>query len=224
MTEDKAGTVRISRVDPCSPAAFCGKLALGDKIVSVDRKSCRGMRASEVIALMEGPQNTLLQVCVCHAIMVPMFDEFAPEFNVWLLRSGIGASDPALSEQHAQKEGCVGLVVSEGDDESVWHVDHVKVGGAAWLGASVHPMQKRIWGADETSCAIIAGDEIETVDGHSVLNLADAPSVMYGKCLTRVQLGIIRNGEPLFAHIVRSPVLEGTQVYVFTCVALRSLT
>jgi hypothetical protein len=200
LYEDDTGSMCIESIAPLSPAALSGRLALHDRIVAVNDVLCEGMPAIEVVALLVSVGEGQL----IHLRVQPASSNHAPDLGVWVLHCG----DHGMpTRQQADSLGSLGAVVSEGDEDTVWHVEQVKVGGAAWLGAAHASMQSSI-AHGEIEHALREGDRIETVDGQSVCN-ADAPAVLQGPCFTRMSIGIMRNGTPLFVDIIRSPVLTG---------------
>jgi hypothetical protein len=200
LYEDDTGSMCIESIAPLSPAALSGRLALHDRIVAVNDVSCQGMPAIEVVSLLVSVGEGQL----IHLRVQPASSNHAPGLGVWVLHYG---DHGVQTRQQADSLGSVGAVVSEGDEDTVWHVEQVKVGGAAWLGAAHASMQSSI-AHGEIEHALREGDRIETVDGQSVCN-ADAPAVLQGPCFTRMSIGIMRNGTPLFVDIIRSPVLTG---------------
>jgi hypothetical protein len=200
LYEDDTGSMCIESIAPLSPAALSGRLALHDRIVAVDDVSCEGMQAIEVVSLLMSVGEGRL----IHIRVQPASSSHAPDIGVWVLHS---ADHGVQTRQQADSLGSVGAVVSEGNGDTVWHVETVKVGGGAWLGAAHASMQSSI-AHGEIEHALREGDRIETVDGQSVCN-ADAPALLRGPCFTRMNMGIMRNGTPLFVDIIRSPVLTG---------------
>ena len=216
------GAVRIKRILPCGPAAFCGKLALDDVIIGIDHVSCVGKTVSDVTTLIGGPSGSIIHVCVRASI-----DPDSPAQGVWMLRSEIlhqGAEEAVLNgeayrELHGQygKARFVGTAVGTGEGyagigaavaiaEHVWSVESIKAGGGAWLGMSLPEMlQANLDGCMQHS--LIQGDVIESVDGVGVLHLP-SPLVLRGECFTRVRLGIVRGGVPLSLDVIRSRVLD----------------
>jgi len=193
--------VRICGISPFSVAALSGRLALHDRIVAVNGVSCEGLSAFQVVSLLRDGAGPLL-----HVRVRPLLSNHASSEHVaWVLRvRADGPSDIPTLERYANS-GSVGAVISEGDNEALWHVDHIKIGGAAWLAAEHASMQSTIHG--ETHVTLMEGDCIETVNGRSVRD-TDAPAVLRGPWFTRIRLGVLRNGIPLAVDMVRSPVME----------------
>lgn len=57
-----AERVVILDIKPRSPAAFCGRLAVGDDILAVDEQSTAGMSAAAVSQLVRGAEGSILRL------------------------------------------------------------------------------------------------------------------------------------------------------------------
>ena len=193
--------IRIRRIVPGSPAAICGKLALHDQIVSVDHVSCIDLEASKVMRMLQGIENSLVHILVRTGV-----EDVSPLHSVWLLRT-----DAGKYEASDASDGSIGAVIAETEETSAWQVDSIKRGGGAWLGG----LQKMssISHLCHDNC-LWEGDKIEMVDGVSVGQLPDAPTVLVGRAFTRVVLCILRDKRQLFVQVVRSPLLTGTLLEV----------
>ena len=192
---------RIRRIVPGSPAALCGKLALHDQIVSVDHVSCIDLEASKVMRMLQGVENSLVHLLVRTGV-----ENVSSLHSVWLLRTDTGkykASDAS--------DGSIGAVIAETEETGAWQVDSIKRGGGAWLGGL--QQMSSISHLCHDNC-LWEGDKIEMVDGVSVGQLPDAPTVLVGRAFTRVVLCILRDKRQLFVQVVRSPLLTGTLLEV----------
>ena len=193
LYDDGSGAVRVENILPWGPAAFSGRIALHDEILSVAEVPCWGMSASQVVNLLQGPSGSPLRVVVRAGEL---------QYDVFMLR-GI-AHAPSRHDFDLQ-HGSVGAIIVECTD-CAWQVEHVKRGGGAWLGSSPGETSGP---RSRVEPSLMAGDLIETVNGTSVKHVPDAPTVLCGLLYTRVQLGILRSMSPLSVHIVRGPVLCG---------------
>jgi hypothetical protein len=208
--------VVICSIRPRTPAALCGRLAVGDEILEVDENSTEGMDASAVSNLVRGrTEGSVLRLFLRKGI------DDATSFEVYLMRSSIHAvpSSPSqialgmsgsemVSSSSGNSDGTIGTTVANGQEPGTWLVKFVKPGGGAWLG---FPDWSRK-GCFEANTCLQDGDAILSVDGIPVCKIEKPQDVLRGVPFTRVSLQILRSGLSWCVDVIRTPLLVGSEI------------
>ncbi len=188
----------ISRIAHGTPAHFCGRLAEGDRVLSINGEP------------LASTDPELWQTWwLDEDLGSPLWLKVAPysarktgeTAEVCVLRSGedgLGRRTPSAGA----REGCVGV---EFDSAGSARVSHLWEGGAAWL-ALLKPAQ--------IPPPLLADDVITVIDGEVVgeEGTARARMLLSGPAFSRVHLSVARKGAVVRTVVVRCQKLTGAEM------------
>ena len=196
--DGERGEVVITRIARGTPAHFCGRLAEGDRLISINGEPL----ASTDLELWQA-------WWLDEDLGSPMWLKVAPysarrtgeTAEVCVVRCGEDALGQRTPSAGA-REGCVGV---EFDSTGSARVSHLEEGGAAWL-ALLKPAQ--------IPPPLLAGDVITIIDGDIVGEggAARAKGLLSGPAFSRVHLSVARKGAVVRTVMVRSPQLTGAEM------------
>ena len=198
----KSGAVVVHRVDHGTPAHFCSKIAVGDRVVSLNGHALADTDIELWAAWWMEDEDigspVWLQIEPCNTPRKGFLD-------VCLVRGETvvkGAQSPAL-------QCCVGVelcrVSDDGAEGGGVRVAHLVEGGAAWL-AVLAPAQ--------VPPPLLAGDLVTIVDGAALADtgpekVITASKLLAGPPFTRVHLTVHRKGGVHRMTLVRSSQMRG---------------
>ena len=197
--DGKSGAVVVHRVDHGTPAHFCSKIAVGDRVLSLNGHALAETDA-ELWATWWMEDEDIgspvwLQIEPCNTPRKGFLD-------VCLVRGETvvkGAQSPAL-------QCCVGVeLCDDGAEGGGVRVAHLAEGGAAWL-AVLAPAQ--------VPPPLLAGDLVTIVDGTALADtgpgkVITASKLLSGPPFTRVHFTVHRKGGVHRMTLVRSSQMRG---------------
>ena len=229
----------ILAMRPKSPAAVCGRLALDDEILRVDKTSTEYMDTASASKLVRTPKDSLLRLSLkkctdgtVHEVYLLRANGERSVFLFFLATasslcchgltiavtlihdSGAWATARALIWGSDDAGGChadgsIGVTIVDGQKPGTWEAKIVKVGGGAWLGDWSRQ------GRFDDSTRLEEGDIIVCVDGNPVHQIETPLSVLRGAPFTRVSLQIERWGKSVRVDAIRTPLLTDEDIAVY---------
>jgi len=192
--DSNSGEAVVARIEHGTPAHWCGRLAEGDRVISINGEqvaTCAAELWQAVWMDEEVGSPVWLKVAPCNG---------AGTLSVCLLRCGedsSGKRTPLSTEN--KREGCVGIEL----DQGVTTVAHLEEGGAAWLALLAPAI---------LPAPILPQDKIVMIEGETVASASRAKAMLSGRAFSRVHLSVIRKGTPQRVTLVRSPRLQGHEM------------
>jgi hypothetical protein len=196
QTDD--GKIVVCSVTPCSSAAICGRIAIGDFLVGVNGKRLECLtdlsawiQENDVDPIWIELKHSLTGLSQ-HIVMIKNFQDVETR--------------EIPSEDKSEREDC-GIGIELEAEEGSFVVSKLWSGGAAWLVAQ-SPTK------DDTTYQLMPGDSIVAINNKPLQGITkvEATRNLRGQSWTRVWLQVMHDGSLSERILIRSPIIPSAKL------------